>query len=132
MIGKMSLVQIIAILFSTGIFIGVIELIRRNYLKERYGLIWLAASAVLILFSVWRGLLHLAARIIGVYYPPSLLFLIAVGFLVILLIHFSVVISSLTEKNIHLIQEIGILKKMLNDMRNQKGSDNTADKKPQI
>ncbi len=95
MIGTISLVQIIAILFSISIFVGVIELIRRNYLKERYGLIWLAASAVLILFSIWRDLLHWAAGVIGVYYPPSLLFLIAVGFLIILLIHFSIVISSL-------------------------------------
>jgi hypothetical protein len=123
----MSFVQIIAILFSIGIFVGVIELIRRNYLKERYSLIWLAASALLILFSVWRSLLDWAARIIGVYYPPSLLFLIAVGFLIILLIHFSIVISSLTEKNIHLTQEIGILKKTVDEMRKQESSVN-ADK----
>jgi hypothetical protein len=103
-------VQIIAVLGSLGIFIIVIELIRRNHLKERYSLIWLATAAVLIIFSLSRPLLHSIASYLGIYYPPSFLFLLAIIFLLVLLLHFSTVISSLSEQNKRLSQEIGILK----------------------
>ena len=112
----MDIVQTIAIAVSGTIFLVVIELIRRNHLKERYSLIWLAASLVLILFSVMRNLLHFIARAMGIYYPPSFLFLLAIAFLLVLLLHFSTIVSSLSENNKRLAQEIGILKKRLTNL----------------
>ena len=109
-------VQIIAVLGSLGIFIIVIELIRRNHLKERYSLIWLTTTVVLIIFSLSRPLLHSIARYLGIYYPPSFLFLLSIIFLLVLLLHFSTVISSLSEQNKRLSQEIGILKIRLDRM----------------
>jgi len=112
----MDIVQIISIAVSGVIFLIVIDLIRRNHLKERYSLIWLGASLVLILFSVTRQLLHFIARAIGIYYPPSFLFLLAIAFLLVLLLHFSTIVSSLAENNKRLAQEIGILKKRLKEL----------------
>lgn len=109
----MDIVKAIAVIVSVSIFIVVIELIRRNRLKERYSLIWLAASVLLIAFSAWRRLLHFIAHVIGIYYPPSFLFLLAIFFLLLLLLHFSVILSSLSEKNKRLAQEIAILKMRL-------------------
>ena len=109
----MDIVKIIAVIVSGFIFFTVIELIRRDRLKERYSLIWLAASMVLIVFSSWRGLLHFIALKLGIYYPPSFLFLLAIGFLVVLLLHFSTVISSQSDQNKRLAQEIGILRSRL-------------------
>ena len=113
MLYTMDIVKIIAIAVSGFIFLMVIELIRRNHLKERYSLIWLAASIVLLVFSSWRGLLHFIALKLGIYYPPSFLFLLAIGFLVVLLLHFSTVISSQSDQNKRLAQEIGILRSRL-------------------
>jgi len=109
----MDIVQVIAVAASVSIFIVIIELIRRNRLKERYSLIWLAASALLIVFSLWRGLLHFIAHSLGIYYPPSFLFLLAIFFLLALLLHFSVILSSLSEKNKRLAQELAIFKEKL-------------------
>lgn len=114
-----SLVQIVSIIGSLSIFLVVIELIRRNHLKERYSLIWLAASVVLVTFSVWRPLLDFIARTFGIYYAPSFLFLLAIMFLVLLLLHFSIIISSLSEKNSRLAQEIGLLKAAVRDLENR-------------
>lgn len=109
----LGLVQLVSISVSIFIFVVVIELIRRNHLKERYSLIWLATSLVLILFSVWRKLLDYISLRLGIYYPPSFLFLLAIAFLIVLLLHFSTIISSLSEKNKRLAQEMGILKSRL-------------------
>lgn len=112
----MDIIQIVAITVSGTIFFVVIELIRRNHLKERYSLIWLAASTVLILFSVMRSFLHFIARVVGIYYPPSFLFLLAIAFLLVLLLHLSSVISSQSDRNKRLAQEVGILKSRLDRM----------------
>jgi hypothetical protein len=106
----MNLVQAAAITGSAFILLVVIELIRRNHLKERYSLIWLVTAVVLIVFSVWRRLLDVVARFFGIYYPPSFLFLIAILFLIVLLLHFSTILSSLSEQNRRLAQELAILK----------------------
>jgi hypothetical protein len=113
---SIDIVKIIAVIVSGFIFFTVIELIRRDHLKERYSLIWLAASIVLIVFSSWRGLLHFIALKVGIYYPPSFLFLLAIAFLLVLLLHFSTVISSQSDHNKRLAQEIGVLKSRLDRM----------------
>lgn len=112
----MDFVQVISIAASVFIFIVVIELIRRNHLKERYSLIWLTAVIFLMVFSIWRRLLDFIALRIGIYYPPSFLFLLAIAFLLILLLHFSMIVSSLSENNKRLAQEIGILKTRLKNV----------------
>ena len=113
------MVKIIALTGSGLIFLMVIELIRRNHLKERYSLIWLATALVLIIFSLWRPLLHFIALKLGIYYPPSFLFLLAIGFLIVLLLHFSTVISSQSDQSKRLAQEIGILKSRLSKIENR-------------
>lgn len=119
----MDIVQVIAVTVSISIFFVVIELIRRNHLKERYSLTWLAASIVLIIFSASRNLLTLMSRIIGIYYPPSFLFLLATVFLLVLLLHFSTVISLLGDKNNRLAQELGLLKTRLKTLEKKIASE---------
>ncbi len=106
----MTLLRLIAIVSSSAIFIIIIELIRRNRLKERYAILWLAASIILLILSIWERLLDRIALFIGFYYPPSLLFLVGFVFLMLILLYFSVIISALSEENKRLAQEIGILK----------------------
>jgi len=117
----MDIVKIIAIAGSGLIFLMVLELIRRNHLKERYSLIWLAASIVLVVFASWRGLLHFIALKLGIYYPPSFLFLLAISFLIVLLLHFSTVISSQSDQTKRLAQEVGILKARLEEKKDKVG-----------
>jgi len=122
-----DLIQLVAIIVSLLIFCVVIELIRRNYLKERYSLIWLAAAAVLMVFSLWRKLLDFIALRLGIYYAPSFLFLLALAFLLALLIHFSTIVSTLSESNKRLAQEIGILK---SSTEKSEGKDNDENAGP--
>jgi hypothetical protein len=111
----MDLVQILAVLGSGAVFSVVIELIRRGSLKERYSLLWLFASIVMLVLSMSRALLEHVARVLGIYYSPSFLFLIAFLFLLLITLHFSVVISGLSEKNKRLAQEIALLRKEMED-----------------
>ncbi len=110
-------IQILAIIVSVVLFLVVIDLIRRGRLKERYSIVWLAASAVIFLLSIWRGLLEGISLWLGVFYPPSLLFLIAFFFLLLIVLHFSVVLSRIYNENKRLAQEIGLLRTEIKELK---------------
>lgn len=111
----MNLLKILAITGSAAVLIVVVELIRRGRLKEKYSLLWLFAGAILLFLSASRGALEFIASLLGIFYPPSFLFLIAFLFLLLITLHFSVVISGLSEKNKKLAQELALLRQELRD-----------------
>lgn len=106
----MDIVHMLAIVTSILIFLFIVELIRRGRLKERYALLWLFSSLLMLGLSLWRNALEGISRFAGIYYPPSLLFLLAFLFLLLINLHFSVALSELSEKNKRLTQEIALLR----------------------
>jgi hypothetical protein len=106
-------VQILAIVVTSVLFGIVFELVRRRRLMERYALLWLFSAAVLLALAVWRDLLESIARGVGIYYAPSALFAIAFGFVLVLLLHFSLVVSRLADQNKVLAQRVGMLQQQL-------------------
>ncbi|MBM3666170.1 MAG: DUF2304 domain-containing protein [Actinobacteria bacterium] len=102
-------VQIIAIVGSALLFFFVLELLRRRRLGEPYAILWLAASVVLLVLSVWDDLLDSLADELGIQTPANALFVVGFGFVLILLLSFSSVISRLSRENKLLAQEIARL-----------------------
>ncbi len=113
----MDILKTLAITGNALLLILVIELVRRGRLKERYSLLWLLAGAVLLMLSLSRSVLEYISRIVGIYYPPSVLFLLAFLFLLLITLHFSVVISGLSDKNKKLAQELALLREELSEYR---------------
>jgi len=101
--------RIVALALSVGLLLVVLELVRRRRLLERYALLWLFSALALVLLTAWSGLLQVAADLIGVAYPPSALFLIAFGFVIVLLLHFSVAVSRLADQSKVLAQRLAML-----------------------
>jgi hypothetical protein len=107
--------QLVSIAVTGGLFAVIFELLRRKRLMERYALLWLFSSATLLALAVWKGLLETIASAIGIYYAPSALFVIAFGFILLLLLHFSLVISRLADQNKVLAQRVGLLQQRLDE-----------------
>jgi hypothetical protein len=101
-------IQIVAIGGTLVLLMVVLELVRRRRLLERYALVWLGSSAVLLALGIWQGLLGTIAHAIGVIYPPTALFVIAFGFVLILLLHFSTAVSRLTDQTKVLAQRLAL------------------------
>ena len=111
----MYIFQIIAIIGSVALFAFVIDFIRRGLLKEKYSVLWIISALAIMALSVKKGLLDAIAGLLGIAYPPSLLFLVAFVFILLINLHFSVVISILHEKNKALVQDITLLKNSLRE-----------------
>jgi hypothetical protein len=104
-----DVVQLISIGISAALLVTVIELVRRAQLTEEYSFIWIACSVALLMLSLWRNLLDLAASALGVHYPPALLLLALTFFVVIVSLYFSVVVSRHRKEIERLVQEVALL-----------------------
>jgi hypothetical protein len=103
-------ISIAASIASALLILVVLELIRGRRLKERYALLWLATGLVLLVLSAWRGGLNTIAGWLGVgTYPPAILFAAATLFIILVLLHYSTVLSRLTDENVLLAQRLGLL-----------------------
>jgi cell division protein FtsB len=108
---RVSLVGVIA---SAILILIVLELVRGRRLKERYALLWLATGGVLLVLSAWRGGLNTIAGWVGVTsYPPAVLFAVATLFILLVLLHYSTVISRLTDENVDLAQRVALLEERM-------------------
>ena len=88
----------------------ILELIRSRRLRERYALLWLATGVVLLALSAWRDGLNTIAGWFGVTgYPPAVLFAVATLFIILVLLHYSTVISKLADQNAILAQKVALL-----------------------
>jgi hypothetical protein len=104
---------LVSILGSLGLLLVILELVRKGKLAEEYSLLWILTAVVLFALSVWRGILDLLARAVGIYYPPSALFLVGFGFVLLLILHFSVIVSRLSKRNQELAQALALLREEL-------------------
>ncbi len=102
-------VEVVAILGSVSLLVIVLELIRRKHLRVGYALLWLFTAIALLVLSFWRSGLDLLAGLVGIYYPPTALFVVGFGFVLLILLQFSLVVSRLAEENKRLAQHVGLL-----------------------
>jgi hypothetical protein len=112
----MDRLQIVSILAAGVLLVIVLELVRRRRLLERYALLWLLAALVIMVLAVWRGALETLAHLFGIVYAPNSLFFIAVGFIVVLLLHFSAAVSRLTDQSKVLAQRLSLLEERVRDV----------------
>ena len=126
----MDLPKLVSLGLSLGIFAFVVWLVRERRLREKYALLWLSTSVFIILLTVSRRVLEVAALSIGIYYPPSLLFLVGVLFLLMVTIGHSVTLSRLSESNHNLAQEVALLRKQLEDEIARREKRTTDDGRP--
>ena len=103
-------VQVIAIICNLIFFYFVINLVRRKKIKEEYSILWFFFCVVFLVFSFWREGLEVLASWLGIYYAPMAFLLILILGILSILIHYSVVISTMSEQNKSMVQELGILK----------------------
>jgi len=103
-------IEILSIAGSIAVILLVAQLIRTRRLREEYGILWLLSGLVLIILSIDSHLLDEMASFLGISYAPSLLLLGAIFLGFLLAMHFSVSLSSLSEQNKILAQEVAILR----------------------
>lgn len=101
--------QIMSFIIAIGIFVIIIDLVRRRKLREEYSWLWLLTGMLLIILTLWYDSLVWLTHLIGAIAPTSTLFFFAIIFLILVCVQFSIRISKLTNQVKDLAQEIALL-----------------------
>jgi hypothetical protein len=94
----------------------IIELIRQNRLKEHYAIIWLLTAVSIFVFGIWPDSLSFISRFVRLHHLTTL-FMVAFLFLLAIVLHFTLAISQLFDRNKRLTQEVAWLRFELEEIR---------------
>jgi hypothetical protein len=103
-------ISILVVIVALLIALTVVFYVRRWRLKEQYSMLWLAASALMVVTAALPHAVEWFAGRLDVRYAPSILFFLALAFVAVMLFHYSLEISRLSDQNRELAQEVGLLR----------------------
>ncbi|MEZ5141932.1 MAG: DUF2304 domain-containing protein [Acidimicrobiales bacterium] len=101
---------------AVGSTLFILFLLRNRQLRGKYALLWTAMGAVLLVLALFPGLLTALAERLGIYYPPALFLVAAIGFLLVVVVHFSWEMSRVEDRTRTLAEELALLRTEL-DLR---------------
>jgi hypothetical protein len=112
----MDRLQIVAIVGAVALLLIVLEMVRRRRLMERYALLWLLSAVVILALALWQDALEQLANAMGILSAPNALFFVAVGFILLLLLHFSAAMSRLSDQAKVIAQRHAILAQRVREL----------------
>lgn len=108
--------QVVGILCIIAIlYIG--NLVRIKRLELKYALVWFAVGVMLLIFDLAPGIMEWLARLLGIALPINMLFFLGFGFVLIIILTQTVVISNLTRKTKRLTQEVALLHRRIDNIK---------------
>ena len=100
----------VAVFIGATLFIYIIEMVRKRKLREEYAWLWLFTGMMIVVLSAWYDLLLYLSVLLGGILPSALLFFFGMIFLLLICLHLSVKISTLTDQVKRLSQDIAIMR----------------------
>jgi hypothetical protein len=119
-------VEIVALGACFALIGAIFELVRRKKIKERYSLLWFFTGASMLVLTLKRDWLESFSSMVGIYYAPSSLFLLLSGFMILILIHYSTVLSQLLSQNQKLGQKVALLETELDEIKRDRREKRSA------
>lgn len=107
----------ISIVVSLSLLFFIFELVRRKKLKEKYALLWLLIGFAIFVLAISQNLLNWLTCALGIKMPINTLFFLGILFSILINIHFSLVISNLTEQNKKIAQKLALIETKLESIR---------------
>jgi len=102
--------QIIIVASASCFLLFTIFMISRNSLQLRYSLIWLFASAALVVLGIFPSILKWVAGILHIVEPVNALFMFIIFFILLSLFSLTITLSKAKKQISTLTQELALLK----------------------
>ncbi|MDH4017098.1 MAG: DUF2304 domain-containing protein [Actinomycetota bacterium] len=91
------------------LLVFVLELLRRGILREKFAVLWLAVSTLLVVMAIFPGLLRGTADALGFEVPSNLLFFTGILFLLLVCVQLSYEVSRLEARTRRLAEDLALL-----------------------
>lgn len=117
-LGKISFLARIRLamgVLSFSVLVVTLESIRRTHLQERYALLWVSTGIVILLCATFTSVLDFFCALFGLQYVTFVVAIIF-SFLLLVVFHFSIALSALTDDRSRLAQRCAQLDARLGEL----------------
>lgn len=109
--------RILAIGLSLTLVILIFELTRRRKLKEKYAILWIFLGSITFILAVFDNILNSITHLLGIQLPINTVFFFGIFFIILINLHFSLVISNLSEQNKKIAQKLALLEAEIKNIK---------------
>jgi len=106
-------VKILALIFSTVLFLTVVELIRRRRLSFKYALGWLLIAGLTFFMALFDTILFRLAYGLGFELPSNFIFFAALIFTAFLSLLLTIFVCQQNSRNEKIAQKLGLIENKL-------------------
>lgn len=92
------------------LFFIIFLLVNKNKISVRFSLVWLICSFVMFIFAISPSLIEHITVTLGFETPSNMIFVLLIGFLMIICLSLTVIVTEQSRKIKLLIQELSIMK----------------------
>lgn len=101
---------IVSVVVALAALVLVVELLRRRRLREKYAVIWVVISILVVVVAFFPGVLRGVADLVGISTPSNLLFFASLVTLFFVALQLSREVGLLEEQSRRLAEEAGAAK----------------------
>jgi hypothetical protein len=107
--------RIFFILVGLLLIVYVYKRVKKNLFSEKESMFWMVGAIILFILSIFPKIIDRLSSFLGIVYPPSLLFLFAMMFTMVLLLRQSQQISVMSNNLKELIQRNALLEQKIRE-----------------
>jgi len=102
--------KVVSAVIGLAISAVILTLIRRDRLHVRYALWWILVAAATAVFGVFPQIIDVAAKRLGVHYPPVLLLVVALGLILVKMLTMDIDRTRQEQRIRRLAQELAMVR----------------------
>jgi hypothetical protein len=102
--------RIFALAMGIGIFVVILEMVRRRRLEEEDSFLWLIIGLGIVVLVLWQDLLEWVTQLIGATAQTTTIFIFGLVIVILINLYSSVKITKLRRQVKELAQQVAILK----------------------
>ena len=121
--------QLFIICVGILIMAGLFHYLITQSISERDSIIWFIIVGIGVVFTLFPSLLNYLSWMLGIDYPPTLLFLVVSLLLIAIVFRNSLDISRLKDENRELISQISLLKSQIDSPETENSQDISQESK---
>jgi hypothetical protein len=106
-------------LTALAVLAFMVELLRRRQLQEKYAILWLLVSVVMLPLAFFPIITNRTAKLLGIASGVSLVLFLGIVFLLLVTVHLSWEVSRLEEETRTLAEDLALLRSELGRPRPQ-------------
>lgn len=98
----------------------ILQMLKNKKLNLKYTLVWLLSAFVMLIATIFPGIVNIVAASIGIISPVNFVFVLEGMFVLLILLSLTAIVSHINNRIYRLIQSLAILEKRVRELEEEK------------